>query len=326
MNGRLEKETQFYAKMEDKLRHMPAIINEYYVSLRANRKSYTSIGVYISNVLHFAKFLYGESLPDKFYQMVQIADVERYFISLEVRVTADGEKRVGDDILQQRWSALRNFFDFLIKRGYLNSNPINGVDKPKNQTEHSITYLTKAEISKLIKAIDQNTSKITAIRDKTFISLGLATGMRVSAIVNINIDDIDFDNNIIRVIEKRKKVREISIGDNVKGQLLQWIKARNDYFGELNTNALFVSQKRERLSDDAANKALKKYCEQAGINKKITMHKLRSSAACMLAKNQIPVKAIAKQLGHAQISTTMRYLDVFNEDMEKSKNILDNLF
>ena len=325
MNGRLEKETQFYAKMEEKLRGLPAIIHEYYVSLRANRKSYTSIGVYISNVLHFAKFLYSENIPEQFYEKVKVADVERYFISLEVRMTSNGEKRVGDDIVQQRWSALRNFFDFLIKRGYLIENPINGVDKPKNQTEHSVTYLTKAEINKLIKTIEQNTSKVTAIRDKTFISLGLATGMRVSAIVNINIEDIDFDNNVIKVIEKRKRVREIAIGDNIKHQLQLWIRVRNDYFGELDTNALFVSQKRERLSDDAANKALKKYCEQAGINKKITMHKLRSSAACLLAKNQIPVKAIAKQLGHKQIATTMRYLDVFNEDMEKSKNILDSI-
>lgn len=326
MNGRLEKETRFYEKMEEKLKKIPPVIKEYYVSLRANRKSYTSIGVYISNVLHFARFLHGENIKNDFYKTVQISDVESYFISLEVRTTSKGEKRVGDDILQQRWSALRNFFDFLIKRGYLNVNPIIGVDKPKNQTEHSVTYLTKSEINKLLKAVEQNTSKITAIRDKTFISLGLATGMRVSAIVNINMDDIDFDNNIIRVIEKRKKVREISIGNNIKAQLQMWIRVRNDYFGELNTNALFVSQKRDRLSDDAANKALKKYCEQAGINKKITMHKLRSSAACALAKNNIPVKAIAKQLGHKQISTTMRYLDVFNEDVEKSKNILDNLF
>jgi integrase len=70
---------------------------------------------------------------------------------------------------------------------------------------------------------------------------------------------------------------------------------------------------------------LTKYCAEAGI-KRITPHKLRASAACALAKNNIPVKAIAKQLGHNNISTTMKYIDVFMEDAEKSKNILDNLF
>ena len=325
MNGRLEKETQFYIKMEEKLRVFPSVIHEYYISLRANRKSYTSIGVYINNVLHFVRFLYGNNISPKFYQTVRVSDVERYFISIEVRTTANGEQRIGDDILQQRWDSLKNFFEFLRKRGYLENNPIVGVDRPQNQTEHNVTYLTKSEITKLIKVIDSNKSKVTAIRDKTLISLGLATGMRVGALVNINLEDIDFDNNIIKVIEKRKKIREIAIGENMKKQLQYWIQEREVYFGDIETNALFVSQKRDRLSDDAANKALKKYCEQAGINKKITMHKLRSSAACLLAKNQIPVKAIAKQLGHTQISTTMRYLDVFNEDMEKSKNILDDV-
>ena len=69
---------------------------------------------------------------------------------------------------------------------------------------------------------------------------------------------------------------------------------------------------------------LAKYCDEAGIQR-ITPHRLRATAACMLAKNDIPVKAIAKQLGHNNITTTMRYIDVFNEDMEKTKNILDNL-
>ena len=325
MNGRLEKEIQFYNKLEAKLKTLPPVLNEYYISLRANRKSYMSIGVYINNVLHFIKTIYTDKIPDNFYQSIQVFDVEKYFISLETRDTVDGEKRIGDDILQQRWGALRNFFDFLIKRGYLNNNPILDVDRPKNQTEHTVTYLTKVEINKLFKAIERNPSQIKSCRDKTIISLGLATGMRASAIVNINISDIDFDNSIINVIEKRKKVREIAIGENIKKQLQQWIQIRNEFFGVLDTDALFVSQRKCRITGKAVNDVLKKYCDVAGITKNITMHKLRSSAACLLARNQIPVKAIAKQLGHNQISTTMRYLDVFNEDMEKSKNILDNI-
>lgn len=325
MNGRLEKEIKFYERMDKKIKTCPPVIGEYYVSLRANRRSYTSIGVYINNVLHFAKFLFGESVKNDFYKNVCVTDVERYFISLETRATPDGEKRMGDDALQQRWSSLRNFFDFLIKREYVNKNPINDVDRPKNQTEHKVVYLTKTELNKLFKAIDQNPSKVMSIRDKTLISLGIATGLRVSAIVNMNVEDIDFNNGVINVIEKRKKVREIAIGENTKNQLKKWIQIRNDTFIDLDTTALFVSQKKRRLSDEGANDILKKYCEQAGIQKKITMHKLRSSAACLLAKNQIPVKAIAKQLGHNQISTTMRYLDVFNEDMERGKGILDDM-
>lgn len=324
MNGRLEKETKFYERMDKRVKALPAIIEEYYISLRANRKSYTSIGVYINNILHFARFLSDEGIKNDFYKSVQISDIERYFISLETRTTESGEKRIGDDVLQQRWSSLNNFFEFLVKRGYLQKNPIEAVDRPKNNSEKKVTYLSKTEINKLFKAIERNPSKIMVSRDSTVIKLALATGLRVSALVNINLEDIDWDNNVIKVIEKRKKIREISIGENTKRMLRGWIEIRNKEFGDLNNPALFISQMKQRMSVDTVADILTKYCKEAGI-KRITPHKLRATAACMLAKNDIPVKAIAKQLGHNNITTTMKYLDVFNEDIEKTKNILDNL-
>lgn len=325
LTGRLEKETIFYERIEKKLNNLPTVIREYYTSLRANRKSYTSINVYINNILNFANFVCKDKITEDFYKNIKTVDIESYFISLETRNTSSGAKRMGDDILQQRWSTLNHFFEFLIKRGYVSSNPVATVDRPKNQSEHKVTYLTKTEINKLLKAIEKNPSKIMAMRDGTIIRLALATGLRVSALVNINIEDIDFENNVINVIEKRKKVREIPIGGNIEQVLKEWISIRNEEYKDVDTSALFISQIRNRMSIDAVADMLSKYCDNAGI-KRITPHKLRATAACMLAKNNIPTKAIAKQLGHNNIATTMRYIDVFNEDMEKTKNILDNLF
>lgn len=324
VSGRLEKETIFYEKMEKKLKELPKIFNEYFVSMRANRKSYTTINVYINNILHFAKFITDDNLTEDFYKFVTPTSIESYMISLETRNTKNGVKRMGDDILQARWSSLNSFFIWLVKRNYISENPITVIERPKNQTEHKITYLSKVEINRLFRAIEQNPNGVIAIRDKTIISLALATALRVSAIMNINIEDIDFENQLITVIEKRKKVREISIGENTIKMLKEWISVRNEEFGDVDTTALFLSQKKNRLSGDAVGDMLDKYCAEAGI-KRITPHKLRASAACALAKNNIPVKAIAKQLGHNNIATTMRYIDVFNEDSEKTKNILDNL-
>jgi site-specific recombinase XerD len=323
--GRLEKETKFYEAMDQKLQGMAPIFKEYYTSMRANRKSYTTIGVYINNVLHFANFVDKNDIKNDFYQHITSSDVESYMISLETRATKNGIQRTGDDILQARWSSLNTFFEWLVKRGYIKTNPMIAVDRPKNNVEHKVNYLTKIEINKLFKAIKNNPSKVVAMRDQTVISLALATALRISALVNINIDDIDFDNKVIKVIEKRQKIREINIGDNTANMLKEWIEVRHNEFGNIDTNALFISRKHNRLSGDAVADMLTKYCDEAGI-KRITPHKLRASAACALAKNNIPVKAIAKQLGHNHISTTMRYIDVFNEDTEKSKNILDNLF
>lgn len=323
--GRLEKETQFYNQIENKLQALPTVFREYYTSLRANRKSYTTIGVYINNALHFANFVANNNITNDFYKHITPTNIESYMISLETRQTKDGLKRTGDDILQARWSSLNTFFSWLVKRGYIQKNPIMTVERPKNNTEHKITYLSKVEINKLFKAISNNPNKVIAARDKTVVSLALATALRVSALVNINIEDIDFDNSMIKVIEKRQKIREIYIGENTKNMLREWINIRNEEFGGVDSNALFLSQKKGRLSVDSVGDLLTKYCAEAGI-KRITPHKLRASAACALAKNNIPVKAIAKQLGHNNITTTMKYIDVFNEDTEKSKNILDNMF
>ena len=323
--GRLEKETQFYEKMKAKLQGMPKILSEYCTSMRANRKAYTTVGVYINNVLHFANFVYDGNIPEDFYKNITPGDVESYMISLETRETKSGTKRTGDDILQARWSSLNTFFEWLIQRGYIEKNPIKVVNRPKNNTEHKVSYLTKVEINKLFRAIDKEPNRVAAIRDKTVISLALATGLRVSAISNINTDDIDFENGVINVIEKRQKIRGIDIGDNLKNMLRDWIEVRNEEFAYVRSPALFLSQKNTRLSGDAISDALTKYCDRAGI-KRITPHKLRASAACALAKAGVPVKAIAKQLGHSNTQVTMRYIDVFEEDSEKAKGILDNLF
>ena len=323
--GRLEKETQFYNKMKVKLQGMPKILSEYCTSMRANRKAYTTVGVYINNVLHFANFVCDGNIPEDFYKNITPGDVESYMISLETRETKDGTKRTGDDILQARWSSLNTFFEWLIQRGYVEKNPIKVVNRPKNNTEHKVSYLTKVEINKLFRAIDREPNKVTSLRDKTVISLALATGLRVSALSNINIDDIDFENSVINVIEKRQKIRGINIGGNMKSMLRDWIEVRNEEFADVDSPALFISQKNTRLSGDAISDALTKYCNEAGI-KRITPHKLRASAACALAKAGVPVKAIAKQLGHSNTQVTMRYIDVFEEDSEKAKGILDNLF
>jgi integrase/recombinase XerC len=323
--GRLEKETQFYEKMKVKLQGTPKILSEYCTSMRANRKAYTTVGVYINNILHFANFVCDGPITEDFYKHIGPGDVESYMISLETKETKDGIKRMGDDILQARWSSLNTFFEWLIQRGYIEKNPIKVVNRPKNNTEHKVSYLTKVEINKLFRAIDKNPSIIMSLRDKTVISLALATGLRVSALVNINIDDIDFENNVINVIEKRQKVRSINIGENTKNILKEWIDVRNKEFKNVDSPALFLSQKKSRLSGDSVGDILTKYCDEAGI-KRITPHKLRASAACALAKAGVPVKAIARQLGHSNTQVTMRYIDVFEEDSEKAKGILDNLF
>jgi site-specific recombinase XerD len=325
MAGRLEKETQFYDKMKIKLQGMPKIIGEYCTSMRANRKAYTTVGVYINNVLHFAHFVCGGNVSENFYKNITPSDVENYMISLETRETKDGIKRIGDDILQSRWSSLNTFFDWCLKRGYIEKNPMGIVSRPKNNTEHKVVFLNKPEMNKLFRAVESNPNKIISMRDKALFSLAIATGMRASALVNINKEDIYWNDGFIKVIEKRQKAREIPIGENTINVLKEWIEIRDREFNGIDSTAVFVSQKNSRLSPDAANDALKKYCAEAGIQKKITMHKLRSSAATSLAAAKVDIQTIGNILGHRSTATTLRYVAVLDENKKNAVGILDKL-
>lgn len=326
MNGRLEKELLAEKKMQEKLKTLPKIFSEYYVYLRAAKKTYTTIGTYINYVVHFAKYLDNGKIHDNFYKTANTSDIEGYIISLETKEIKGKLQRVGSDIQCARWSGLNTFFEFCIKRGYLVENPVAKTTRPKNTSEHTVTYLTRAEIKKIMHAIDKNQSNIMRIRDKTIVSLALSTGMRVGAIVNLNVEDLNFDEQVIGVIEKGNKSRSIYIGENAVQLLKDWIVVRNREFSDVDTNALFISRKNVRITSKAVGDMIKKYTTDAGINKHITPHKCRSSAATNLAASGVSIQAIAKQLGHSNISVTQRYVDVLKEETDKTVKVLDNLF
>ena len=325
MNGRLEKELVAEKKMQEKLKTLPKIFSEYYVYLRAAKKTYTTIGTYMNYVIHFAKYLGDEKINDNFYKDTNTSDIEGYIISLETKEVGGQLQRVGSDIQCARWSGLNTFFEFCVKRGYLAENPVAKTTRPKNTEEHTVTYLTKQEIKRIMKAIDKNESDIMRVRDRTIMTLALSTGMRVGAIVNLNVDDINFDENVIRVIEKGNKQRSIPIGDNTSQLLQSWIVVRNNAFANVDTNALFVSRKNVRITSKAVGDMIKKYAEEAGINKHITPHKCRSSAATNLAAAGVDIQTIGHMLGHRSTNTTLRYISVLDEKKKEATGILDKL-
>ncbi len=323
--GRLEKETRFHEKMQKKLDGLPPVFYEYYTSMRANRKSYTTIGVYINNIMHFMRFINEKCVKDDFYKYTTCTDVERYMISLETRQTRDGLRRTGDDILQTRWSTLNSFFGWLVRRGYIEANPMAFVERPKSNTEHKVVYLTKREIDALFLAVEKNPDPTLALRDTLLFNLAIATGLRAGALTNINVDDVDFECGQIRVIEKRQKRRDIPIGDGTLGLIAEWLEVRGRVFAEVESPALFLSSRGTRLSCDSANDALKKYCAAAGIQKKITMHKLRASTATNLAAAGVNLQTISYVLGHRSTSTTMRYTAILDENKRSAQEALSKL-
>ena len=324
MSGRMEKESKIREKIEKKLEDAPMILTYFYNWMDAREKTFNTMEKYIDHVIEFMNFYTKSKRDDQFYEKVTDNDIERYMIFIRQKTVDNKVVQVGDSIRATKWSALNTFFSFLVKKKYIEVNPVSKTDRPKMRTKNEVTYMTPEEVKSVFERIENESTKMFKNRDSCIIALGLCTGLRVSAIVNIDIEDIDFHTNVIKVIEKGKKTREIKFSDNFRNLLIVWLKDRELYFdGDPNFGPLFISKKRQRISVDSVQEMIAKYTTH--LSKHITPHKLRSSAAMNLYTSNVGVLAIADLLGHENITTTQRYINAYEKEKENVVNILDNM-
>lgn len=324
MSGRIEKENGAREKMERKLEKLPSIFTSFYNWMNARDKTYTTMDNYINHVVDFMEFITNGKKQDNFYKRVTDDDIERYMISIRRRIVNGTEIEVGDDIRAARWSSLNTFFKFLSTKKHIEHNPMLQTERPKIKTKHTVTYMTQIEIKSVFDKIEAEAKPRFKNRDACIMAIGLTTGLRVSAISNIDIEDINFKENTIRVIEKGRKTRSIKFAENLKNIIYLWMKDREMYFSDDNSGPLFLSTRKSRLSVDSIQELVKKYTEH--LPKHITPHKLRSSAAMNLYSNGVGILTIASVLGHENVSTTQRYTRAYDEEQEQATNILDNMF
>ena len=323
MGGRLNKENEAKEKMKNKLKDLPEIFSLFYTWMDARDKSYTTMNNYINHVIEFMNFYTNGKNKNNFYKSVTDDDIERYMTSIRRRIVDGKEVEVGDDIRAAKWSSLNTFFKFLSQKKHIDSNPMLLTERPRVKTEHNVTYMSPSEIESVFQNVLSNARPMFKNRDMCIIALGLGTGLRVSAIVNIDLEDIDFKANTIKVIEKGKKTRSIFIADKIRNLLLVWMKDRELYFDGKDNGPLFISQKKTRLSVDAVEELIRKYTKH--LPKKITPHKLRSSAAMNLHGSGVDILTIASILGHENVATTQRYTKAYDEDMSNASKILDGI-
>lgn len=323
MNGRIEKENKAKEAMEKKLDKLPPIFTAFYEWMDMRDKSYTTMNNYINHVVEFMNTHETWKRDDRFYENITDYHIEKYMTSLRRKMINGEEVEVGDDIRAAKWSSLNTFFKFLSHKKYITNNPMLLTERPRVKTKHTVTYMTPTEIESVYKRIFAEARPMMKNRDICIVALGLSTGLRVSAIVNINIEDVNFTTNTIKVIEKGRKTRDVRFADNLKNLLQTWVQDREKIFGGEETGPLFLSQKRNRMSVDGVEQLVKKYTGH--LPKKITPHKLRSSAAMNLHGAGVDILTIASLLGHENITTTQRYTQAYDEDQKQATNILDNL-
>ena len=215
--------------------------------------------------------------------------------------------------ISRHLASLRLFYQYLLKHGKVQEDPTAHVQAPKIDKK-APSILTSEEVTLLLnqpKDVD-----LKGIRDKAMLELAYATGMRVTEIISLNIDDIDLQEGAVNC-KSRTKTRVIPIGkislkalqeyiDNVRGVLIK----------DNNEKALFVNINGKRLTRQGVWKIVKFYKEQAHIDKDITPHILRHSFATHLLQNGADLKSIQTMLGHSDISSTQVYMQFQDESLK----------
>lgn len=310
MSGRYIQDQKIETWIQNKLTKMPKIYSDYMISIDLNKTSFTR-KAYLGYLIQFNDFIETNNIP--------IFEVKPMHIdAYRNNMIKSGN---GASIINAKLSAIISFYDFLIDNDFVENNPCSKKKKLKVEEKTSVVYMTDNEVKEL-----KGTAAISKVkycnRDLCIITLGCATGLRVSAIANIDLEDIDFENQTITVIEKGNKKRTIYIGENTINSIYKWMRDRKQILGETKESALFISQKtKKRISTRAIEVMIKRYSK--GINKNITPHKMRSTCAMKLYDKTGDIYLTAQQLGHANIKNTMIYAKATEDKLKQAVDILD---
>lgn len=323
MSGRHEKEMQLEKLVLKKLNGMPTILTDYYHSLTASGKSYRTAKAYVENIILFIKYTFGDDCPEDFYRTVRSSHINRYMSSLRTKTIKGKTERTSDSYKTLNWSSLNSFFQFLIPE-QISTNPVANTTRPKMRDNPNVTYLNTDEIAKIFNSVEEKANERLKNRDLCILKLGFATGLRISAIVQMNMDDLDLAHNLIKVTEKGDHDDYVMIGENLKTQIRLWLRDRERYFIKGKTDALFVSQENHRLSDQTIRDLIDKYTIGV-VDKRVTPHVMRHSCATNLYEKTGDIYLCARQLHHKNVSTTQRYAELSREKQEYAAGVLDNL-
>ena len=211
-------------------------------------------------------------------------------------------------------TVLNNYFTFLLSERIIKSNPCEEISQPK-LSKKLPNYLTVEEIDELLD-IDLETP--LDFRNKAMLELLYASGLRISELLNLKLNDISFDEDILKVVGKGDKQRIVPIGDVALKYLKLYInKYRSLILRSKNSEYLFINNNGNQMTRQGFFKILKKQCMLKGIKKEVSPHTLRHSFASHLLNNGADLRTIQELLGHSDISTTQVYTHLINEKLKE---------
>ena len=332
MDGRLEHKISNEKLIEKRLKDMPDCVKDYYLSRTSSKESMGSLE-YIRKIRCFLEFL-SEDTKSIDVTKITETDVSRYLHSIEQTVDNDGNlKETSFSYRKQVHSILNSFFEYLRKRRVITENPMDCVERPTSKDVIKRKNLDSFDIHFLLECIDggagsdfaKNKSAPWRIRDKAIITLLTMTGMRETALTEINVNDVDFIVGTIRVVDKRHKTHVYKMNRAIREALENWIVDREDKLEGQKIDALFISNQKKRVSEKCVVRIVKKYSLE-GLGYSVSPHKLRAAFCTILYEDTKDVEFVRRAVGHTCIETTLRYIADDDSAKQEAADRLERIF
>lgn len=214
-------------------------------------------------------------------------------------------------------AAVKSFFNYLFARDIISENPTTKIDSPKVKKRLPKT-LSSEDVEALLNAPAQKKSPKN-LRDTALLNLLYSTGMRVTEVVSLRVEDVDLDNQMLNCLGKDEQIRELPFDDYTRDILATYLKEGRPYLvKDKEEDALFLNHRGQQLTRQGLWLIIKAYARQVNLSAEVTPHTLRHSFATHKLNSGTDLQEVQKLLGHANISTTQIYTQLTtNEDDEE---------
>lgn len=325
-------------RLREILKTLPPFAKDYFRAVEPTTSARTRIS-YAYDIRVFFHFLmennpvFEKCTIDQFtvqdLERLEPVDIEEYQEYLKVYTGGENKQITNTEKgLARKMSALRSFYGYFFKRQIISKNPTLLVDMPKLH-DKAIIRLDTDEVAMLLDYVDHGGDNLTGQRkayyektknrDLAILTLLLGTGIRVSECVGLDIQDVDFKNNGIKVTRKGGNEMVVYFGEEVENALKTYLYTTRKNTVPLpgHENALFLSTQRKRMGVQAVENMVKKYAREVTPNKKITPHKLRSTYGTALYKETGDIYLVADVLGHKDVNTTKKHYAAIDENRRR---------
>jgi integrase/recombinase XerD len=263
-----------------------------------------SLSSYGTDLRRFGAFLDEKKIG---LESVERIDIVRHFQSLR-------GAGISSRSVARALAAIRGMFRFLVAERHLKHDPTENLENPKRWTTLPKS-MQPDEVDALLRAPDRNTAE--GLRDAAMLELLYATGLRVSELIHVKIEDLVMDAGFLRTFGKGSKERIVPFGDTARDAIVAYIELGRAEFEKLADPHLFLSTRGRPMSRQSFWMKIVRYARLAGIRSHISPHVLRHSFATHLLENGADLRSVQMMLGHSDISTTQIYTHVSRARLQK---------